>query len=135
MFGNPAAIQGPDDPVHLPQGVERIEAQLRIAVVIGASMIGGFTLMNDWLAPDLAGAKSHDFATSIGPVVVTPDEYGGETDWLSLLDHAELNTRFLPGDLIAGPVIERTGPHTAGAEVAFELPLFGTLRSYVAAAL
>ena len=72
--------------------------------MIGASMIGGFTLMNDWLAPDLAGAKSHDFATSLGPVVVTPDEFdGGETDWHGLLDHAELNTRFLPGDLIAAP--------------------------------
>lgn len=141
VFANPAAIHGPDEPVRLPQGVERIEAQLRIAVVIGASMIGGFTLMNDWLAPDLAGAKSHDFATTIGPYVVTPDELdevgvnGGDTDWHALLDHAELNTRFLPGDLIAGPVLERTGRHAAGAEVTFEQPAFGTLRSYVADAL
>ena len=136
VFANPAAIHGPDEPLHLPRDVERIEAQLRIAVVIGASMIGGFTLMNDWLAPDLAGAKSHDFGTSIGPVVVTPDEFaGGEIDWHALLDHAELNTRFLPGDLIAGPVLERSGPHAAGAEVTFEHPVLGTLRSYVADAL
>jgi Fumarylacetoacetate (FAA) hydrolase family len=136
VFGNPAAIHGPDEPVHLPRGVDRVEAQLRIAVVIGASMIGGFTLMNDWLAPDLAGAKSHDFATSLGPVVVTPDEFeGGETDWHALLDHAELNTRFLPGDVVAGPLLERTGPHAAGSTVAFEHPALGTLRSYVDAAL
>ena len=136
VFGNPAAIHGPDEPVHLPQGADRIEAQLRIAVVIGASIIGGFTLMNDWLAPDLAGAKSHDFATSLGPVVVTPDEFdGGETDWHALLDHAELNTRFLPGDVVAGPLLERTGPHPAGTTVAFEHPALGTLRSYVDAAL
>ena len=136
VFGNPAAIHGPDEPVHLPRDVERIEAQLRVAVVIGASMIGGFTLMNDWLAPDLGGAKSHDFATSIGPFVVTPDEFdGGGADWHGLLDHAELNTRLLPGDLIAGPVLERTGPHAVGAEVALEHPVLGTLRNYVAAAL
>jgi fumarylacetoacetase-like protein len=136
VFANPAAIHGPDEPVHLPHGVERIEAQLRIAVVIGASMIGGFMLMNDWLAPDLAGAKSHDFATSVGPVVVTPDEFdGGAIDWHALLDHAELNTRFLPGDLIAGPVLERTGPYAAGADVTVEHPALGRLRSYVDAAL
>ena len=135
VFGNPAAIHGPDEPVYLPRGVERIEAQLRIAVVVGASMIGGFTLLNDWLAPDLAGAKSHDFATSIGPYVVTPDEFDDGADWNALLDHAELNTRLLPGDLIAGPVLERTGPHATGAEVAFEHASLGTLRSYVADAL
>ena len=79
---NPSCIYGPDDDVPLPEGADRVEAQLRIAAVIGAGTIGGFTLMNDWLAPELAGAKAHDFATSLGPVVVTPDEFDGGDDRL-----------------------------------------------------
>ena len=47
--------------------------------------IGGFTVMNDWSARDLqrkemkvglGPAKGKDFATSLGPVLVTPDELG-----------------------------------------------------------
>ena len=88
--------------------------------------------MNDWLAPDLGGAKAHDFATTLGPLVVTPDEFaGGETDWHRLLDHAELNTRFFPGDVIAGPVIERAGPFRAGDNVQLSLAGLGVLHSLV----
>ena len=52
--------------------------------MIGADgAIGGFTLANDWTARDLERAerasgfgpsKSKDFALSLGPVLVTPDE-------------------------------------------------------------
>ncbi|MDX6486862.1 MAG: hypothetical protein QOF43_2015 [Gaiellaceae bacterium] len=136
VFGNPSCIYGPDEQVPLPRGAQRVEAQLRIAAVIGAGIVGGFTLMNDWVAPDLAGAKSHDFATTLGPVLVTPDEFeGGETDWAALLDHAELNTRFYPGDVVAGPVIERSGPFAAGDTVELEVPQVGVLRGYVVAPL
>jgi fumarylacetoacetase-like protein len=135
VFGNPSSISGPDEEVELPLGADRIEAQLRVAVVIGAGMIGGFTLLNDWLAPDLGGAKAHDFATSLGPVVVTPDEFdGGGADWHALLDHAEQNTRFYPGDLVAGPVILHQGPFRAGESVELELDGIGVLRSTVVAA-
>ena len=58
-----------------------------MAAVIGADgEIGGFTIMNDWSARDiqrkelrvgLGPAKAKDFATSIGPVLVTPDEFDG----------------------------------------------------------
>ena len=130
VFGNPSCIYGPDDQVPLPHGARAIEAQLRIAAVIGAGVIGGFTLMNDWYAADLAGAKSHDFATSLGPVVVTPDEFdGGAVDWNALLDHAELNTRFFPGDVVAGPVVERLGPFGAGETVEVALDGIGVLRN------
>src|SRR5438105_12076738 len=75
-FANPASIYGPDEEIPLPPGVDRVESDLRIAAVIGGEeTIGGFTLMNDWLAPGLTGAKSRDFAISLGPVVVTPDEF------------------------------------------------------------
>ena len=135
VFGNPSCIYGPDEPVGLPRGAARIEAQLRVAVVVGAAMIGGFTLMNDWLAPELGGAKAHDFATSLGPVVVTQDEFdGGGVDWDGLLDHAELNTRLVPGDIVAGPVVERRGPVAAGDTVELALDGIGVLRNPVAAA-
>ncbi len=51
--------------------------------------------MNDWVAPGLAGAKAHDFAISLGPVVVT-DEL--DEDWGDLVAYAARNTRLLPGD-------------------------------------
>jgi len=130
VFGNPSCIYGPDDDVPLPHGADRVEAQLRLAVVIGAGMVGGYTLMNDWLAPDLAGVKAHDFATSLGPVVITADEFdGGDVDWHALLDHAELNTRSFPGDLIAASVVSRTGPFGAGDTVEVEIGEIGTLRN------
>ena len=131
-FGNPSCIYGPEEQVPLPAGVHEVEARLRLAVVIGASVIGGFTLLNDWHAPSLEGAKADDFATSLGPVVVTPDEFdGGGTDWHALLDHAELNTRFYPGDILAGPVLLTTGPHRLGDAVEVELDGIGVLRNYL----
>ena len=48
--------------------------------------MAGFTVMNDWSARDLqrremalglGPAKGKDFATSLGPVLVTPDELLG----------------------------------------------------------
>jgi 2-keto-4-pentenoate hydratase/2-oxohepta-3-ene-1,7-dioic acid hydratase in catechol pathway len=129
-FTNPATIFGPGETVPLPGGAESVDLQERLAVVIGASMIGGFTLMNDWVAPGLAGEKAHDFGISLGPVVVTPDELAGDdTDWAALLDHAELNTRFFPGDLIAGPVRRREGPFRAGDSVEVANAAIGSLRN------
>jgi hypothetical protein len=134
-FANPASIFGPDEELPLPRKSDHVEAQLRLAVVIGAGVIGGYTLLNDWLAPQLPGAKASDFGTSIGPVVVTPDEFdGGGLDWHALLDLAEENTRFYPGDIVAGPVIARSGPHPAGDAVEVELDGIGVLRNYMAAA-
>jgi hypothetical protein len=132
LFANPSSIYGPDETVPLPVGADGVEAQERLAAVIGAGMIGGFTLMNDWISPTLSGAKARDFAISLGPVVVTPDEFaGGEIDWATLLDHAELNTRFFPGDVIAGPVRHRGGRVGAGSSVELSHPVIGSLRNDV----
>jgi len=131
-FANPASIYGPDETVPLPVGADSIEPQERLAAVIGAGMVGGFTLLNDWVSPSLSGAKARDFAISLGPVVVTPDEFaGGDLDWATLLDHAELNTRFFPGDVIAGPVLRRAGPVRAGGSVELSHPVIGSLRNDV----
>ena len=132
-FANPAAIYGPEDAIPLPAGVEQVESDLRIAAVIGAEgTIGGFTLMNDWLAPELRGAKARDFAISLGPVLVTPEELESRDDWNALVEHARRNTRLLPGDVIAAGGV-RDGPHEAGATVELEVDGIGILRNYVAA--
>ena len=67
-----------------PRAVELLDFELEIAAVIdGRRPIAGFTLMNDWSARDiqrremtvgLGPAKGKDFATSLGPWLVTPDE-------------------------------------------------------------
>ena len=133
-FANPAAVYGPDDVVRLPAGVEAIHPVLRHAAVIGADgAVGGYTLMNDWFAPALSGTKAHDFAISLGPVVVTPDElHATVPDWPALLERAGRNTRLLPGDVLAAGA----APESAvGAGTVVELwgrrPL-GTLRNTVA---
>ena len=132
-FANPAAIHGPEDAVHLPAGVEEIQPVLRIAAIVGAGIIGGFTLMNDWYAPGLTGAKAHDFAISLGPWVVTPDLVeSADVDWSALLEHAERNTRLLPGDVIAAAGVPQS-PAGAGDVVELSLPPLGLLRNTVTA--
>jgi 2-keto-4-pentenoate hydratase/2-oxohepta-3-ene-1,7-dioic acid hydratase in catechol pathway len=122
-FLNTASISGPEDEIRFPTGARTIEPGLGLVAVIGAdNTIGGYTLANTWLAPDLPGAKSRDFALSLGPVVVTElgrcvlrasvggrDSYAEATvepHWDELVAHAALNTRLRPGDLLivdAGP--------------------------------
>ena len=131
-FASPTPIFGPDATVVLPAGVEQIESDLRIAAVVGAGgTIGGFTLMNDWLAPDLAGAKARDFGTSLGPVVVTPDEFPSRDDWHALVEYAGRNTQLLPGDILAAGSM-RDGPYGAGDVVEVRLDEIGTLRNVIA---
>jgi fumarylacetoacetate (FAA) hydrolase len=86
-FSNPSAIHGPEAEIPYPEGTEELDYELEVAAVMGAEgAIGGFTVMNDWSARDLqreemkvglGPAKGKDFATSLGPVVVTPDEFDG----------------------------------------------------------
>jgi fumarylacetoacetate (FAA) hydrolase len=93
-FSNTAGIVGPDAPVRKPPESSELDYELEIAVIIGKSgrdipiaeadtYIAGFTICNDWSLRDiqrqemkvgLGPAKGKDFATSIGPYLVTPDE-------------------------------------------------------------
>jgi len=130
-FANPAAIVGPEDTVRLPDGVDEIVPVYRYAMVIGADgSIGGYTLLIDWFAPSLQGMKAHDFAISLGPVLVTPDEADPIRPGTAEL--AAQNTRLLPGDVIAAGESEGE-PVSAGAVIEFTMPLFGTLRNTVTA--
>jgi hypothetical protein len=129
-FANPTSVYGPDEEVPAP--VDRVEALLRPAAIIGAlEQIGGFTAMNDWHAPELRGAKAWDFATSLGPVVVTPDELTPPgVDWDALVSLAGENTELLPGDVIAADPVERVAA-ARGDTVGLELEGIGVLSSPV----
>ena len=93
-FTNNSEIYGHDQEVPYPVGSKELDIELEIACVIGregkdipveeaASYIAGYTIMNDWSARDfqrqdmklnLGPGKGKDFATSLGPWIVTPDE-------------------------------------------------------------
>lgn len=93
-FTNPAAIRGPYDDVPVAPGSAAWDFELEIAAVIGTPgsdiaasdaerHIAGYTVLVDWSARDLqeremrlhlGPAKGKDTATSLGPVLVTPDE-------------------------------------------------------------
>jgi 2-keto-4-pentenoate hydratase/2-oxohepta-3-ene-1,7-dioic acid hydratase in catechol pathway len=93
-FSNHQAICGPEQPVTRPPHTQWLDFELEVAAIIGregrdmpatdaGSYIAGYTIMNDWSARDsqrqemkvgLGPAKGKDFATSLGPLLVTPDE-------------------------------------------------------------
>lgn len=96
-FSNHRAIYGPEDNIPYPRHSQALDFELEMACVIGAtgrniaaseasSYIAGYTIMNDWSARDLqmeemklnmGPVKGKDFATSLGPWLVTPDELAG----------------------------------------------------------
>jgi 2-keto-4-pentenoate hydratase/2-oxohepta-3-ene-1,7-dioic acid hydratase in catechol pathway len=135
VFANPAAIHGPGDVVHVPAGASGIIPVARLAAIVGAGgAIGGYTLMNDWHAPELPGVKAYDFATSLGPIVITPDEMDvGWVDFPALVAHAGQNTRLLPGEVIAAPPVGAPREMVQAGDIAeVSLPPLGTLRNPVA---
>jgi 2-keto-4-pentenoate hydratase/2-oxohepta-3-ene-1,7-dioic acid hydratase in catechol pathway len=93
-FGHTGDLFGPDQPVPYPVGTSQLDFELEIACVIGShgrdiapdrafQHIAGFIILNDWSARDiqatemsvgLGPAKGKDFATSIGPALVTLDD-------------------------------------------------------------
>jgi len=102
-FGNTAAVYGPEDDVPYPEGSGDLRAQPAVAAVVGADgAVGGFTAANAWQAPDLPGAKRFDFALSIGPWVLTPDEFDAPS-WDERVALAARNTHLRPGELLVAP--------------------------------
>ena len=135
-FSNPAAVFGPDETVRRPALCRMLDFELELAAIVGAgAQIAGFTLLNDWSARDiqqremtvgLGPAKGKDFATSLGPWLVTPDElpFDGERlnleatvsvngrivarasaepmhfSWPELVAQAARDTRLRPGDVL-----------------------------------
>jgi len=93
---NQRSFVGHRDEVYFPAGEARMDYELELAAVLGAPLdsptpeqaaaaIAGFCLLNDWSARSiqaevmkvgLGPAKGKDFATSLGPWLVSADELG-----------------------------------------------------------
>ncbi len=93
-FTNHRAVIGPEDHVSIPTNCKKMDFELEIACIIGKEgkdipveeaddYILGYTILNDWSARDiqahevkvgLGPSKGKDFATSLGPCIVTKDE-------------------------------------------------------------
>ena len=96
--GNRRSIVGPDDLVTWPSYTQQMDFECEVAAVVGrggrdllpadaGAHVFGWTIMDDWSARDvqreemscwLGPAKGKDFATTLGPWVVTPDEWSPE---------------------------------------------------------
>ncbi|MBI4259898.1 MAG: fumarylacetoacetate hydrolase family protein [Actinobacteria bacterium] len=88
------SVLGPDQELPWPSITRELDLEAEVVCVIGRwgrdldpdraeKLIFGYTLMNDWTARDverreleggLGPAKAKDFATSLGPCIVTADE-------------------------------------------------------------
>jgi 2-keto-4-pentenoate hydratase/2-oxohepta-3-ene-1,7-dioic acid hydratase in catechol pathway len=147
-FSNPHALLGHDAPAWAPAGSRELDYELELGVIIGRggrdirpteawNHVAGFTIVNDLSARDLqraemaiglGPAKGKDFATAVGPWLVTrdavADRIGGEQLSLSmsarvngrefsrgnvadlhhaipaLIAHASRDAELFPGDLI-----------------------------------
>ena len=93
-FSNTSELRGDGEPVHAPAGAKELDYELEVGAIVDTPIvdapaeraedaIGGYTILDDWSARDLqrdettvrlGPAKGKDFATSIGPWLVTPDE-------------------------------------------------------------
>ena len=93
-FSNVSEVRGPEEPVWPPDGSRELDYELEVAALVDTpardlpanraeEVVGGFMILNDWSARDLqreettvrlGPAKGKDFATAIGPWLVTPDE-------------------------------------------------------------
>jgi fumarylacetoacetate (FAA) hydrolase len=154
-FSNVSEIRGPDEPVWCPAASSELDYELEVVGLVDTpardlpadraeEAIGGFAIFNDWSARDLqreetavrlGPAKGKDFASTIGPWLVTPDELasarlpgstgpdlamtaevnGMETSrgqWSSaqfsigeMLARASADVRLRPGDLIGSGTV------------------------------
>ncbi|MFF0267006.1 fumarylacetoacetate hydrolase family protein [Kribbella sp. NPDC004536] len=123
-FTNPHAILGPDDDVLFPARCRLRDFELEVAVIVGRGgrsvevgrareHVFGYTIMNDWSARDLqrremqvnlGPAKGKDFATSLGPWIVTADELEPHRDadgFLDLWCSASVNGQEVGRDLLS----------------------------------
>ncbi|MBV9582154.1 MAG: fumarylacetoacetate hydrolase family protein [Chloroflexi bacterium] len=100
--GNPDAIIGPEDPIPYPYYSDKLDLELEIGIIIGRGgrnlsldqarqAIAGYTILIDCSARDpylfeaefLGPGKMKDWATVLGPCMVTADE----------IDEANLDVR------------------------------------------
>jgi 2-keto-4-pentenoate hydratase/2-oxohepta-3-ene-1,7-dioic acid hydratase in catechol pathway len=142
-FTNPYALIGAHDDVAVPPGCQLLDFELEVAAVIGRAgadlspeqaraHIAGYTILNDWSARDLqrremkvnlGPAKGKDFASTLGPVLVTADELEPHHDadgFLRLAMSVQVNGREIGRDLLSNmgwPFAELVSYAARGTEV------------------
>lgn len=109
-FSNHLAVTGPGDVEVQEHHLARLDYELEVAVVTGRPLrnatlaeadaaIFGYMVMNDWSARrlqleemklSLGPCKGKDFATSLGPWLVTPDELELEATPRGAVLHADM---------------------------------------------
>lgn len=152
-FTNPHTLRATGDQISGPSGSEALDFELEVGAVIGAvdgsegrnlsveeshDAIFGYTIFNDWSARDIQGremrvnlgpCKGKDFSTTLGPWIVTADEFEGRHDadgflpiamsvsingvpfgndllsnmgwpFAELVAYASRNSRVVPGDVL-----------------------------------
>lgn len=179
--GNHRSILGPEAGLQRPSFTNELDFELEIACVLGAggidlddqaaaASIFGFTIMNDWSARDvqrvemasrLGPAKSKDFATSLGPCILTADETGphpslrmtarrggevvceanlGDAHWKfpQMISFVSQGEAVWPGDVygsgtpFGGCLLDHGGPYLEPGEVIeLEVDRIGVLRNRV----
>ncbi|WP_349899750.1 fumarylacetoacetate hydrolase family protein [Parafrigoribacterium soli] len=109
-FTNPHTLRASGERVTPPWGEQALDFELEVATIVGAvagsdgrsltpeaasEHIFGYTIFNDWSARDLqfremkvnlGPCKGKDFATTLGPWIVTADEFTGHDDDDGFLD-------------------------------------------------
>lgn len=98
-FGNALSVSGPGTIEVHERHMDRFDFELEVAVVLGKKgknipaekadqLIFGYTIMNDWSSRGLweeefkmsmGPAKGKDFGTTLGPWLVTKDEFAPQT--------------------------------------------------------
>jgi 2-keto-4-pentenoate hydratase/2-oxohepta-3-ene-1,7-dioic acid hydratase in catechol pathway len=158
--GNPYQLIGHNQPVVWPHYSQKLDYEMEWACIIGTSgtnitaedahqHIFGYALLNDYSARDIQGkemagrlgpAKGKDFATAIGPWIVTADEIPdphsltieatvngepwslgrtGETYWPfeKMIAHASMCETLLPGDVLGSGTISGSQGQGCGLEL------------------
>ena len=145
--GNYRSLLGHGQVLTWPRYSQRMDYELELACIVGKegmdisedgaeAYIGGYTVMNDWSARDiqmeemsvgLGPAKGKDFATSLGPWVVTPEEFNpadarmtaringevwsdgniGAIHWSfpQMIAHASMDETLYPGDVLGSGTV------------------------------
>lgn len=148
--GNARTMLGPDEEAPWPRFTGQLDFELELACVIGQACrnvqpsealkyVAGFTVMNDLSARDiqrkemavrLGPAKGKDFATILGPWLVTPDEVGDLNDlpavvrvngevwsesnagnpywnFAQMIAHVSMDETLYPGDVLGSGTVGR----------------------------
>lgn len=154
-FSNAGSLVGHESPVCAPAGAAELDFELELGLIIGRggrdiaaadamNHVAGFTIINHFVARDVhaaemaaglgPGGKGKDFATAVGPFLVTADHFRDRLDdagrlhaamaarlngreisrgnaasmhfaWPQIIEHASRDADLYPGDLLgSGPI-------------------------------